>query len=383
MSVKWMKVVLLCLTLSRLCACAQPITTALDPSVTPAQPTTDAPVQVALLLPLHSELFGSAAAAVRSGFLSALEHERGNFIITVVDSGDDVPAIVATYRDLVTRYDIIVGPLSRGAVSLLAQSDDVRKPTIALVQPDLPASASAKRLPSQLLLMGLSIEDEARQIAAWTEREKKPGKVFTLSTNIAWQRRAANAFAQQARQLGMTVDNLELNQSGNGLNASALAQLTQRIQAERPALLFIALDAAQTMQLRNAIGNELPLYGTSQLNPLNQSARLAADKHLPGLNGVYLVDIPWQLQANHPAGMTVSQQAAGPAPNADLERLHALGIDAFRVASQIARQRSSFDLDGVTGQIYVNMTNAATYVQRRETQAVYQDGVAVPLADQH
>jgi len=76
--------------------------------------------------------------------------------------------------------------------------------------------------------------------------------------------------------------------------------------------------------------------------------------------------------------------AADAKPNADLERLYALGIDAYRVAHEIAQQRSGFDIDGVTGKIHVNMVSGGTtYFQRAEMQAVYQDGVPVPYADQH
>ncbi|WP_016833799.1 penicillin-binding protein activator, partial [Herbaspirillum lusitanum] len=323
-----------------------------------------------------------------------------NFVITIIETGDSVQDVLSAYNDAAAKYDIIVGPLARSAVTALAQSNNIVKPTIALAQPDLPDGAE-QRLPRQLLLMGLSIEDEARQVAAWTERVKTPGKIFSVATNVAWQRRAAKAFTQQARQIGLTVDNLELSVPNNALSASGLAQLSQRIQAERPALLFVALDAAQTIQLRSAIGSEIPLYGTSQLNPLTLATATAAldaaakaaaantappvnDSRLPELDGVHLVDMPWQLQADHAAVAAYPRSVANTdgKPNADLERLYALGIDAFRVASEIAAQRSGFDIDGVTGQINANIGAGATYFQRKETQAVYQDGIAVPVANQ-
>lgn len=390
---KWAKVVLLAATmgvggLSGLCASAQAITTATDNADNQATP----PTRVALLLPLRSGVFGAAADAVRTGFLTASEARQGNVIITIIETGDAVADVLSTYRDVSAKYDIIVGPLSRGAVTALAQSPGMQKPTIALTQPDLPDGAD-QRAPRQLLMMGLSIEDEARQVAAWTEREKTPGKIFAVSTNIAWQRRAAKAFVQQARQIGLAVESLELSMPNNVLSASGLAQLAQRIQAEKPALLFVALDAAQTIQLRSAVGTDVPLYGTSQLNPLTLARPQGAtpgnttpdNNKLPELDGVHLLDLPWQLQPDHPAVMAYPRSVANSEgrPNADLERLYALGIDAFRVANEIALQRSAFDIDGVTGQINVSMTPEATYFQRRETQAVYQDGVAVPVASQH
>jgi len=402
---KWAKVILQTVMLSGLCASVQANTTVAENAPIESAPLAQSdnaapPKRVALLLPLRSSVFGSAADAVRTGFLTASERTRDNLVITIIETGDSVQDVLSAYNDATAKYDIIVGPLARSAVTALAQSNNVVKPTVALAQPDLPDGAD-QRLPRPLLLMGLSIEDEARQVAAWTERVKTPGKIFAVSTNIAWQRRAAKAFVQQARQIGLTAESLELSVPGNVLSASGLAQLGQRIQAEKPALLFVALDAAQTIQLRSAIGSEIPLYGTSQLNPLtlatatvavNAAANAAAtnaappanDIRLPELDGVHLVDMPWQLQADHAAVAAYPRSVANAdvKPNADLERLYALGIDAFRVASEIAAQRSGFDIDGVTGQINVNMSAGATYFQRKETQAVYQDGIAVPVANQ-
>jgi outer membrane PBP1 activator LpoA protein len=417
---KWAKVVVLFAMLNGLCASAQPITT--SPAGNDA-----APKLVALLLPLRSNLIGTAADAVRNGFLAASERQRGNMIITVIETGDAVPEVLAAYRDAVAKYDIVVGPLSRSAVTALAQSASVTRPTVALTLPDLPDSAE-QRLPSQMLLIGLSIEDEARQVADWVERDKTPGKIFTIATNVAWQHRAAKAFAIQARKIGLSVDELDLSVTSNLLSAGGLAQLSQRIQAEKPALLFVALDASQTSQLRSAVGNDIPIYGTSQLNPLSLAAatKMAAeaaaaakntagstdgnappalpvrtavanlatvggnsgsnngnDKRRNDLDGVRLLDLPWQLHAAYPPVRAYPHAVGSDSrSSADLERLYALGIDAFRVVDELVLQHSSFDLDGVTGQINVNMTTAATYFQRRETQAVYQNGIVVPLSSQ-
>jgi outer membrane PBP1 activator LpoA protein len=407
MSGSWAKVIVLFAMMSGLCATAQPITTAADQALPTPFDNGAAPVRVALLLPLRSPVFGAAADAVRSGFLTASERKRGNLIVTVIETADAVPDVLATYREAASQYDIIVGPLSRSAVTALAQSGSVARPTIALVQPELPDN-SVQRVPPLMLMLGLSIEEEARQIATWTEREKTPGKIFAISTNVAWQRRALKAFTQEARHIGLSVEELEVSVPNNVLSASGLAQLSQRIQAEKPALLFVALDAGQTAQLRSAVGNEIPLYGTSQLNPLTwanaskprpapmpvadanaitapnaTSVSAAADSRRPELDGVRLVDLPWQLPGAQIGALAYARPPAASSPgSADLERLYALGIDAFRVADELAQQRIRFDLDGVTGQLSVNMTPAVTYVQRREMQAVYQDGIVVPVSDQ-
>jgi len=386
MSGKWTKIIMLTALLGGLCASIQANTSSAGNSMLDLNADGHRPlVRVALLLPLRSSVLGAAADAVRRGFLAAAEQKRSNIVVTIIQTGDASAEVLGVYHDASAKYDIIVGPLSRSAVTALAQSSAVSKPTIALTQPDLP-DIPDRRLPSRMIMMGLSVEEEARQVATWVEREKPPGKIFAVSTNMTWQRRAVKAFVQQARKIGMTVDNLEFSGSSHTLGASDLMQLNRRIQAEKPALLFVALDATQTIQLRKVIGGDVPLYGTSQLNPLAMTTAAGAPpvNRLPELNGVYLLDLPWQLQANHPTVMAYPRAIAktGSPPNADLERLYGLGIDAFRVADEIARQRSDFDIHGVTGQLYVNMAVGAAHFQRKLIQAVYQDGVTIPVSDQ-
>ncbi len=92
-----------------------------------------------------------------------------------------------------------------------------------------------------------------------------------------------------------------------------------------------------------------------------------------------LLDIPWQLQADHPAVMVYPQLAMSTdrKRDADLERLYALGIDAYRVAREIAMQRTRFELDGVTGKLSVRFDKGNEHVARVVRRAVYRDGGVV------
>jgi outer membrane PBP1 activator LpoA protein len=127
--------------------------------------------------------------------------------------------------------------------------------------------------------------------------------------------------------------------------------------------------------LRNAIGNEIEMVGTSQLNPLTLDGWASAPP-LNSMNGVRLIDIPWQLQPDHVAVMAYPHQpqTSEQPRNADLERLYALGIDAYRVARNVAAQQTDFRLDGVTGNLNVHFGQGAAKFQRVEQAAVYQDG---------
>jgi outer membrane PBP1 activator LpoA protein len=336
--------------------------------------------RIALVLPSRSDALSRAANVVRAGFMAAYEKEKEpGFSVTVIETGDAVQDVVAGYNTAASSNDIVVGPLTRTGVTAIVQSGAVTKPTIALGQPDTPGEAELL-LPQNMLAVGLSIEDEARQVANWVHGTKPAGKAFSISTGTAWQRRASRAFANQWQRLGGQPETMELGLDSGFLSASGLLQLRKRIEAERPEFLFVALDAAQTRQLREAIGTDTAMYGTSQLNPYALADWPAAER-LPDMNGVQLVDIPWQLQPEHPAVMVYPRLVVNPDQrrSADLERLYALGIDAYRIAREIAFNRTLFELDGVTGKLKVDFGGRATRFERTEVPAVYQDGMVAPI----
>ncbi|WBS02948.1 penicillin-binding protein activator [Pseudoduganella sp. SL102] len=335
-------------------------------------------VRIGLVLPLRSESLGRAADAVRAGFMAAWERDRAGFEVTVVETGDAAEEILSTYQSTVAQQDIIVGPLARSAVTTLAASPLVTKPTIALNHPE---DREGTTLPPQMLSIGLSIEEEARQVAEWAAREHPAASVMILSGSAAWQRRIANAFATHAPQVGMTTKTLELTALNGYLSDGEMVALRARLAEQPVDLLFAALDADQTRQLRTALAapplGDIPLYGTSSLNPGRVSLYQG-----PELDGVKLLDLPWQIQRDNPTVASYPQ----PAPrdeerlSADMERLYALGIDAFRVAREIAvRPGQPITLDGVTGQLSIDFGNGPARVRRVEPAAIYRNGVPVPI----
>lgn len=98
----------------------------------PPPPATPTPVRVALLLPSRSGAFGAASDAVRTGFLTAYSRQKENIQLAIVETGDSAPDMQRAYDDASAKFDIVVGPLSRSAVTAVAQSGRVSKPTVAL-----------------------------------------------------------------------------------------------------------------------------------------------------------------------------------------------------------------------------------------------------------
>ncbi|MEO8598595.1 MAG: penicillin-binding protein activator [bacterium] len=344
------------------------------PDVANMMPEKPLSTRMALLLPLRSATLGAAAEAVRAGFMAAHERDQQGVTVSVIAS-DAVPEqTLSLYLDAQNNNDIVIGPLSRNGVNAIAQSGAVRIPTIALNQS---VQDGAAPLPPNMIAMGLSIEDEARQVARWASQEHPGARAFIIGTNIAWQRRAANAFTAEWQRLGLSSQSMELGLVNGYLSANGMEQLRNRLQNERPALLFVSMGSGLTRQLRLGIGTEVPVYGTSQLNPF-LGADSVAD---PLTEGLHLVDMPWQLQPDHPAVMAYPRlvTAADKDRNPDLERLYALGIDAYRVAHEIASAHQQFEIDGVTGRLAVTFGPGTASFQRIDPQAVYQNGTVILL----
>lgn len=331
-------------------------------------PTVEKVLRIALLLPTRSENLATAAQALRAGVMAGHEREGDNVTIDLIETDDVVPDILAAYHAASTEYDLIIGPLARSAVTALAQSKETSKPTLLLGQPE------SNNLPANLLAIGLSMEEEARQLAllAAGSGSKSGGKCLILSTNAAWQRRAARAFANQWSAQDTTV--LELVSSSGYLSASSVKQLKTRLQTDKPNVIFIALDADQTRQIRPLLSADIRLYGSSQLNVGKtglQETETAEVNALP--EGMHILDLPWQLQPDHSAVMIYPRLV--PEHSADLERLYALGIDAFRIAREIGLNRQSrFKLDGVTGRLSIQFGQGGSRFERQQPAAVYRSG---------
>lgn len=332
---------------------------------------------IALLLPLRSDTLGQAADAVRAGFMAAYARERNGVSVNVLETDDTAPDVLSNYAAANAKYDVIVGPLSRTGVTSLARSGAVTRPTIALNSPESPGGAEPA-LPPQMLTMGLSVDEEARQVADWASEDGNFQKAFVVFTDIPWQRRAAAAFAARWRQRGFQVESVEIGETSGYLDWRRLAHLKTQLRSDSSALLFAALDVWQARQLRQAVGRETPLYGTSQMNPYALADWPTADR-ISDMDGAHLLDIPWQLDADHPAVMVYPRLVvdADKKRSADIERLYALGIDAYRVAREIAMGNDNFELDGVTGKLSIRFDRSGSHFERIADRTIYRDGAVV------
>lgn len=334
--------------------------------------------RIALLLPLTSPSLGAAAEAVRAGFMAAAERDGAGIQVDVVTTSDNAAEALDTYARAGAAHDIIVGPLSRPAVGALIASGKVDRPTIALNHPEVRGT-----LPPRMLVAGLSIEDEARQAAEWAAREHPHGRVLILTGSPAWAQRAAGAFEARWNEIGHTGQRFALPSNDGRVDPALLQDLKARLEVDPPELLFAALDVAELRQVRTFAGTALPVYGGASINP-GRTPGLGATE----LDGIHVVDLPWVVLPDHPAVMVYPRQADPETP-LYMQRLYALGIDAFLVARQVAAQpgmrqaaqpgaplSAPLGIDGVTGRLTLGADAALI---RREAAAIYRDGNFTPV----
>ena len=290
----------------------------------------------ALLLPLGSAAFAKPAEAVRDGFLAAATILGSAALpVRVYPLGDDPQEAVETYiYALRTGARVVVGPLTRNGVTAVAESAAVLVPTLALNV----SERQAGPVPD-FYTLSLQVEAEARQVAqlAWQE-----GHRVALSVNgdTPLLRRVHQAFVEEFTRLGGAFE----AEFAFTPDLAALTRLKQVVDEGTADMVFLALDAQRARLARSYLG-ALALYATSQVNPGSDAGPLIGFD----LADVRFLDMPWLLQPEDPAVMAFPRPGYHNA--LELDRLYALGIDAFRLALALLGGKPDTPIDGMTGRL--------------------------------
>jgi outer membrane PBP1 activator LpoA protein len=285
-----------------------------------------------LVLPLESPAFAGAAAAVKAGFLAAAEAGGEKGLVLGFTHGD---GNVAEAYELAASSGaaIVVGPLARDDLRRVLGSRSRFPLTLALNQPD-----ESEVLPRNVYSYVLSIEGEGRQLARLMQQQGRQ-RVAIVADTGPLQKRLEAAFTQEWEHLGGTVAGLFPYYS----DPAAIRGTRSEIDKVDPDCLFLALDSEQARQVRGYLSTR-PAYASSLVYDGPQSFGYRE------LDNVRFVEIPWLVQPDHAAVMAYPRAALR---DPSLERLYALGIDAYRLARQLAagEDPGNVTLDGVTGQI--------------------------------
>lgn len=291
-------------------------------------PPVDAPA-IALVLPLQSPTFGRAAEAVKAGFTAAADVAGVKALVVGHDDAGFADAY-AKARDAGAR--VLVGPLVRDDLKTLASAPGEPPPTIALNQYE-----DGGALPANVYTLTLALDGEARQLA----RAIIGGGAHTvgiIGSDGALPRRLASAFAAAwLLQGGDAPVQLRVDRT-----PETLALLKRELARTPLDAIFLAVGAADAGLVKPYLG-QLPVYASSQVNDRQPRETLR------DLDDVRFVEIPWLAD---PAAAAFARLPRPELPNASLDRLYALGIDAFRAAQLIAeRGPDALEFDGATGHL--------------------------------
>lgn len=292
---------------------------------------------IALLLPLDSASFGPAAEAVKRGAVAASDMEIPAALpLHIYPTNDRVEDIVSVYRQaLQAGAKIVVGPLTRNAVTALSKSGQIGVPTLALNYPEgdvLP--------PDNLYLFGLTAEADAVQCARLAFADGRRS-ALTIAINTPLAKRVQQAFVHEWQALGGTLS-AQTEFSPEQTQFSGLRDLVQQHPAD---MIFLAMDAKRAQLMRPYLDASIPTYATTMIANGQEIGRNI------DLNGILFAEMPWLLLPDHPAVMIYPR---GENASIEQQRLYALGIDAYRLAAIMARNPRPPEgsvLDGVTGQI--------------------------------
>jgi len=327
--------------------------------------------EIALLLPARSSRFGAAGEALRRGFLAAQKLD-GVRSFEVVETDESPKALVAALTRLRDRgVRVAVGPLTRAGAGAVLSSGRGILPVVLLNDADIALDA-----PPSMIAFGLSSEQEARRIVDAAIPAPPvgaplppPHPVLLISGTGLLDRRMSEGFRQALADRGQQPAMVDVPADSAGLQA-----LAAQVRSAPPQQIFLALGMRDALRVRPFLPRGVAIYATSQINPGDAVTKaLASD-----LAGIHFVEMPWLTEPDHPAVMVYPRLSFedDTVVTVELERLYALGIDAWRVARSWLEGQTRFEVDGVTGMLRVDRDKSPR-VERFPAFAVFQGGRVV------
>ncbi|NVK38682.1 MAG: penicillin-binding protein activator [Gammaproteobacteria bacterium] len=307
---------------------------------------------IALMVPLSGKL-AVTGKAVRDGLFAAYYQAK--------QAGAQVPEIkvydTAKSRDFWSLYkqaildgnELIIGPLEKQYVERLQQESRLPVPTLALNYGNRDASEN----PSQLYQYGLAVEDEA-QLAAAYARQQGYKSAIALMPKGPWGERVFKRFSDTWQaQGGQLIEAQFFNGDGDYNkvisrlfaidDSEARARQIRRqigvgmeFQARRRQdvdFIFVAALPKQARQIKPTLAfnfaKDIPMIATSQIYSGIPSRSKDRD-----LNDVIFCDIPWMLEKGP---LRKQVQNLWPQAKGSLDRLYALGVDAFHLYPRLGQ----------------------------------------------
>jgi hypothetical protein len=221
---------------------------------------------------------------------------------------------------------VVVGPLVRDDLRALLAADTELPTTLALNQPDDGAA-----LPARVYALTLAIEAEGRQLARLV-RAQGAQTVGVISADAVLQKRFASAFVGEwILQGGGPPETFHFDRDW---------LLTRLRRTSADAIdAVLAVDNADVALLK-------PFVDRASTPAAGQRPHAAGNQRLDDLQ---FVELPWLAD---PTQAGLGGLPRGTYTNASLQRLYALGIDAFRIARALVDgPPATMEIDGATGHL--------------------------------
>ena len=309
--------------------------------------------QIAVILPLTGKQ-STVGNTLLKGIQAAHKQSGSNAELKIYNS--TTSSIEGLYKTALNRgAGFVIGPFDKGRITRLSQLE-LRKPVLGLNY------ISNTKNAAKLKQFGLLPEDEAVQLAQFAMSQGKK-RVAILTPNSAWGKRLRDAMRRAVIERGGKVVIMK-SYINSSLNYLADAQNLAFRSNELDAILMAAAPSQARIlypALRQEIKN-LPIYASSHV--FNGVSNPNEDKKLDGL---IFTETPWILEM---VRKNIKPQSAYP-------RLHAMGMDAFMIATGLKNLQSfGSSLNGKSGRIRLSKDGT---LHRTLRWAQFRNGVPVSL----
>ncbi len=352
----------------------------------------DKPNQIAMLLPFSGR-FEAAAEAIRDGIMAAyyqsIAQQEKPPIIRVYDSASK--EINELYDEAVLNgAQMVLGPLEQSKITALSLRPELPVPTLALNRIN---TESEMPLPAGLFQFGLSLEDEAEQVAeqAWQDGHRRAMVLAPATTNGD---RSVNSFQEkwialggevtddyrykdQARYSNLVKSALKINESEQRRRAirSLLGKSIEFEPRRRKDVDFIFLysHAASARQLKPILAfhyaGDIPVYAIRNIYNGKHDPKRDRD-----LNDIRFTTLPWFFDNTLAEKKTILRNSE----NTNYQFLYALGVDAYHIHPRLRQLKEVKQAHyyGSTGTLHLDESQR---IRREQIWAKFSRGKAIPV----
>jgi Putative lipoprotein len=346
---------------------------------------TSAPHNIAVMLPLKGKgELALTSQAIHNGLLAAYysSPQQSEINIKVIDTSnnDDVGTL---YQQAVTDgAEVIVGPLTKQEVEVMANANQFPVPTIALNTLD----DYSRHFTNNFYQFGLLPQDEAVQVATKMAQEQL-SRVAIIVPESAWGDKIVAAFenvyeasggqvvATLRYQFGKDLAGQICNFLANDATKLCVPQKHKNKKQKDPqeimrrqdidAIFLVATTPARARQivplLKFYYAGDLPIYSISTI--FSGTAKPDLDQDIDDVN---FCDMPWvvkntdalspELQAVHKQITTTTLWTDS---FANYSKFYALGIDAYNLAVGLNTLLNAPEggISGASGTLYLDNFN--------------------------